>query len=197
MLWRIRPIEVKVRLFLPPRGKTWPGVYSVWADADSIGWLDKHADTPTKKHPWRATKGINDVKSLGTSFCLDHAVEALLKAKKKAHCPFTVKYDPGSVNGRPYDFGRAYSIGDDEDRIHFLVQKNPADGKFYVDCVIASKTIGCDLDLEVRGPFKTYREAGEAGLKIALDWLPHRGVPVDADEVEAIRKDFRTHTKQE
>lgn len=197
MLCRIRPIEVEVRLFTPPRGKAWPGHYSVEADDDIIGDMYKHADTRTTKHQWKVEawreKGNN--KSLGTFDCLQHAVEALLKDKKKEHCPITVTFDPGSVGRRPYDFGRAYSIGDDEDRVHILVLKNPTDGKFYVDTVIASKTIGCNDDLEVRGPFKTYREAGKAGLEIALDWLTPRGVPVDEEEVKAIREDFRNSGK--
>ena len=193
MLWRIRPIEVRVKLFTPPRGKAWPACYFVEADDEIIGELSKHPDTRTSKHPWKVevwNTGKN--KALGVLDCLQHAVEALLKAKGMEHCPFAVTFDAGSVNGRPFDFGRADSLGDDEDRVHFTVLKDPKDGQFYVDCVIVSRTIGCNIDLEVRGPFASYREAGEAGREIALEWLPPRGVRVDDEEVEGMRRDIRT-----
>lgn len=192
MLWRIRPLNIHVSLWLPPRGRTKPGYYTVMVGRHALGNLQKHPDSRMTKHPWEALNRVNfKDNSLGMFGSVENAVEALLATENKDRCPFRVTLDTGSVGGRPFDFGHAYSLGDDEDRVHFLVQMNPKDGLYYVDAVIVSQTIGCSYDLEVRGPFDTYAEAGEAGVEIARNWLTPGGIQIDCIELEAIQDDLK------
>lgn len=198
----------KVKLstvFGKPRGRWRPAHYFVYLNGGSIGEITTPIVPGTKRH-FKVERWLKkEKKFVGVFEDMETAVKRLLKAHgTDPSLPFIIEphdltfYDHPILKGRhPFRVDEAYYLGDSDDGLYWVTEKSPDDGMWYTLIAVGSNTIGLDFLLDHKGPYQSFRDGAEAGLQVALEWLPPRGVPVDDKDIEAIREDIRNRSERE
>lgn len=190
-------------VFGKPRGRLRHVHYMVFIGADLVGEISAPV-LLGRRGSLTASRWVKGRKRvLGTYEDLESAVRGLLTATGTDPArPFTVTNEPVMLpwyshprhkGYQPFHFDQCWYVGDEDDGVYWRADEKPDDGKWYALLAVGSNTVGLDYLMDELGPYESFRDAAEAALQVALDWLK-TWVHADEKDVEAVRADIRSRS---